>query len=78
MCLAVPAEIVEFLPDAMARVSIAGVGKTVSVALLDGLAIGDYVIVHVGFALSRIDPDEARETLALFEAMQVDPSRLTH
>ncbi|PRH18937.1 HypC/HybG/HupF family hydrogenase formation chaperone [Burkholderia multivorans] len=78
MCLAVPAEIVEFLPDAMARVSIAGVGKMVSVALLDGLEIGDYVIVHAGFALSRIDPDEARETLALFADMQVDPSRLTH
>ncbi|MBB5047315.1 hydrogenase expression/formation protein HypC [Rhodopseudomonas rhenobacensis] len=65
MCLAIPAEVIELLPDQMARVSVDGVGKLVSVALLDELAIGDYVVLHVGFALTRIDPEEARRTLAL-------------
>lgn len=65
MCLAVPVEIVELLPDDMARVTIDGVGKIVSVALIERPAPGDYVIVHVGYALARIDPDEARRTLRL-------------
>jgi hydrogenase expression/formation protein HypC len=65
MCLAVPVEIVELLPDDMARVTIDGVGKVVSVALIEDPAPGDHVIVHVGYALARIDPDEARRTLRL-------------
>jgi hydrogenase expression/formation protein HypC len=65
MCLAVPVEIVELLPDDMARVTIDGVGKIVSVALIEDPAPGDYVIIHVGYALARIDPDEARHTLRL-------------
>ncbi|HEY0329109.1 MAG TPA: HypC/HybG/HupF family hydrogenase formation chaperone [Rhodopseudomonas sp.] len=65
MCLAIPAEVVELLPERMARVSVDGVGKLVSVALIENLAVGDYVVLHVGFALTRIDPDEARRTLAL-------------
>jgi hydrogenase expression/formation protein HypC len=65
MCLAIPALIVEILPDQMARISLDGVMKTISVALVEGLVPGDYVIVHVGHALSRIDPEEAARTLAL-------------
>jgi hydrogenase expression/formation protein HypC len=65
MCLAVPALVTDLLPDAMARVDVGGIGKTVSVALVDDLAVGDYVILHVGFALSRLDPEEAEKTLAL-------------
>ncbi len=65
MCLAIPAEVVELLPERMARVSVDGVGKLVSVALPEHLAVGDYVVLHVGFALTRIDPEEARRTLAL-------------
>jgi hydrogenase expression/formation protein HypC len=65
MCLAVPALVTELLPDAMARVDVGGIGKTVSVALVDDLTVGDYVILHVGFALSRLDPEEAEKTLAL-------------
>jgi hydrogenase expression/formation protein HypC len=53
------------LPDMMARVSLDGVSKTISVALLDDLAVGDYVILHVGYALSKIDAKEAERTLAL-------------
>jgi hydrogenase expression/formation protein HypC len=69
MCLAIPAEVVELLPDAMARVSIDGVTKVVSLALVDGTAVGDYVLLHVGFALSRIDEKEATETLAILREM---------
>jgi hydrogenase expression/formation protein HypC len=65
MCLAVPVRVTELLPDMMARVSLDGVSKTISVALLDDLAVGDYVILHVGYALSKIDAKEAERTLAL-------------
>ena len=65
MCLAIPAEVTELLPDDMARVSLDGVGKEVSVALVPDLKIGDFVIIHVGYALSKIDKDEAAKTLAL-------------
>ncbi|KIZ45027.1 MULTISPECIES: HypC/HybG/HupF family hydrogenase formation chaperone [Rhodopseudomonas] len=65
MCLAIPAEVTELLPDEMARVNIDGVGKIISVALIENLKVGDYVILHVGYALTRIDPEEARHTLAL-------------
>ncbi|NEW97732.1 HypC/HybG/HupF family hydrogenase formation chaperone [Rhodopseudomonas sp. BR0G17] len=69
MCLAIPAEVVELLPEQMARVSLDGVSKVVSVALVEGVTVGDYVVVHVGFALTRIDPDEAKQTLALLAEM---------
>ena len=65
MCLAIPAEILALGPNESALVSFDGVTKEVSVALLDQVAIGDYVVVHVGHALARIDPEEARQTLAL-------------
>jgi hydrogenase expression/formation protein HypC len=65
MCLAIPALVIELLPDAMARISLDGVTKTISVALVEDVAVGDYVILHVGHALARIDPAEAARTLAL-------------
>jgi hydrogenase expression/formation protein HypC len=65
MCLAIPALVTELLPDAMARVSLDGVAKVISVALLDEVAVGDYVVLHVGYALTRIDAAEAARTLAL-------------
>jgi hydrogenase expression/formation protein HypC len=57
-----------------AIVDLDGVRKEISLALVDGVNVGDYVILHVGYALSRLDPDEARKTLALFA--EVDASRL--
>ncbi len=66
MCLAIPALVVEILEQEQAIVDMGGVRKPISTALLDEVAVGDYVIVHVGFALSRLDPDEAAETLKLF------------
>lgn len=69
MCLAIPAEVIELLPDEMARVSLDGIVKTISVGLLEEVAVGDYVVVHVGHALARIDEAEARRTLALIAEM---------
>ena len=65
MCLAIPALVTAVLPDQMARISLDGVMKTVSVALVEDVAEGDYVIIHVGHALAKIDPEEAERTLAL-------------
>lgn len=65
MCLAVPVRVTELLPEEMAKVSLDGVTKTVSTALVDELRVGDYVILHVGFALSKIDPEEAERTLRM-------------
>ena len=69
MCLAVPALVTEILPDNMAKISLDGVAMTISVALVKNVAVGDYVIVHVGHAIGMIDPDEAERTLALFGEM---------
>jgi hydrogenase expression/formation protein HypC len=69
MCLAIPARVEELLEDDQARVDLQGVSLTVSLALVENVQIGDYVVVHVGFALSKLDPDEAERTLALFDEM---------
>jgi len=69
MCLAIPARVVEKSDGDNAVVDLAGVRKDISLALLDGVEVGDYVIVHVGYALSKLDPDEAAQTLALFAEM---------
>jgi len=66
MCLAIPARVAELLDDGSAVVDVGGVRKEVSLALMDGVAVGDYVIVHVGFAINRLDPEEAEKTLQLF------------
>jgi hydrogenase expression/formation protein HypC len=66
MCLALPARVIELRADAQAVVDLGGVRKEISVALVPGCAIGDYVIVHVGFAIGRLDAEEAERTLALF------------
>lgn len=69
MCLALPSLVTELLADDMAKVEIGGVTKAVSLALVSDVRPGDYVIVHVGYALTRVDPDEAARTLALFAEM---------
>jgi hydrogenase expression/formation protein HypC len=72
MCLAIPARVVELLPEEMARVSLDGVSKRISIALVDNVAVGDYVVLHVGYALARIDEAEALATLELLrEAAQL-------
>ena len=66
MCLAIPARVVELLDGDNARIDLGGVLKEISLALVEDVAEGDYVIVHVGYALSKLDTDEAEHTLALF------------
>ena len=74
MCLALPARIVELLTGDQCRVELGGVRKEISLALVDDAAVGDYVIVHVGYALTRLDPEEAAQTLALFAEAGIDPA----
>ncbi|HET6547438.1 MAG TPA: HypC/HybG/HupF family hydrogenase formation chaperone [Solirubrobacter sp.] len=71
MCLAIPGQIVEIIdePNTLAKVDIAGVRRTVNVGLFDDVGPGDWVLIHVGFAISVIDEDEARATRELLEAM---------
>lgn len=67
MCLAVPAEVVELRKNETALVEIGGVRKVVSLMLLDGVEVGDYVLVHAGFAIEKVDREEAERTLAVLE-----------
>ena len=68
MCLALPAEVVALAEaEERATVALAGVKKDISVALLDEVEIGDFVLVHVGYALHKVSPEEAARTLQLME-----------
>ena len=69
MCLAIPSRVIEIDENGLAKVDLGGVQKQISLALLDDVVVGDYVIVHVGFALQKLDPLEAEKTLALFREM---------
>jgi hydrogenase expression/formation protein HypC len=71
MCLAIPVEVREVLPGDMAKISLDGVIKVVSTALVDDVKVGDYVVLHVGYALAKIDPEEARKTIELLNAIGV-------
>lgn len=66
MCLAIPVRVEEILGAETAIADIGGVRKEINIALISDLAVGDYVIMHVGYALNKIDPEEAERTLALF------------
>ena len=78
MCLAIPGQVVEFVDasNRLARVDVAGVRRTVNVGLLDGegggVGTGDWVLIHVGFAISKVDEEEAAATLKLLEGMGAD------
>ena len=67
MCLAIPARVIEITECGDAIVDLDGVRKRISLALVEDVVAGDYVIVHVGYALNRLDPEEAERTLAMFE-----------
>ncbi|RXH38051.1 hydrogenase assembly protein HupF [Bradyrhizobium nanningense] len=69
MCLSVAAKIVKVLPNDMALVTIDGISLEISTALIDGLDVGDCVLVHVGYALAKIDPAEAKRTLGLLREL---------
>lgn len=70
MCLAMPALVVELVPPEEAVVDLDGVRKQISVSLVDDVRVGDYVILHVGFALQKLDVEEAEATLRLFAEMR--------
>ena len=78
MCLAIPGQIIEFVdePNRLAQVDVAGVRRTINVGLLDaegeGARPGDWVLIHVGFAISKVDEEEARATRELLERMGAD------
>ena len=70
MCLAIPAEIVEIKPENQTVVNVGGVKKEISLALLtDSVEIGNFVIIHVGFALSKLDKEMAQQTFKDLEEM---------
>jgi hydrogenase expression/formation protein HypC len=74
VCLAVPGQIVDVVDEAnrLAKVDVAGVQRNVNVGLLDGVAVGDWVLIHVGFAISQVDEEEALATRRLLEQMGAD------
>jgi len=75
MCLAIPGRVVEIVDEEnrLAKVDVAGVQRTVNIALLDvdgsSVGVGDWVLIHVGFAMSKIDEDEAQATISLLQEM---------
>jgi hydrogenase expression/formation protein HypC len=71
MCLAIPGRIVEMVDEAggIAKVDVSGVRRNVNIALLDDAGIGDYVLIHVGFALSKVDEKEAEGTLRTLQEL---------
>jgi hydrogenase expression/formation protein HypC len=66
MCLAIPVRVIEVLPDQQAVIDVGGVRKQICTALIDAVAAGDYVILHVGYAIGKLDEAEALRTLAMF------------
>ncbi len=70
MCVAIPVKIIEKLNDKMALTEFGGTKKEVSIELLDDVNVGDYVIIHVGYALSKINEEEAIQILHLFEELR--------
>ena len=81
MCLAIPGQIVEIVDESnrLAKVDVAGVRRNVNIGLLDedgvGVDQGDWVLIHVGFAMSKVDEHEALATRLLLEGMGSDYER---
>jgi hydrogenase expression/formation protein HypC len=71
MCLAIPGKVVEIVDveNQLAKVEVGGVRRGVNIGMLDDVKVGDYVLVHVGFAMSKVDEREAEETLRLLEEL---------
>ncbi len=70
MCLGIPGKIISIAPTGLAEVDFSGVRREVSLMLCPEVQVGDYVLVHVGFAIQRLAPDEALETLKLFDELE--------
>ncbi len=85
MCLGIPGQIIEFVDDVnnIAKVDVSGVRRNVNIAVVrdEGIAIGDWVLIHVGFAMSKINEYEAQETIKLLHGMDdayTDELRMLH
>jgi len=79
MCLAIPGRIIDVVDEQnrLAMVDVAGVKRKINIGLLDeddagGVGCGDWVLIHVGFALSQVDEEEAQATLSMLEGMGAD------
>ncbi|AOU50016.1 TPA: HypC/HybG/HupF family hydrogenase formation chaperone [Legionella pneumophila] len=72
MCLALPVQIDRVLEDNKAIVNLGGITKEISTVLLEQVSEGEYVIIHAGFALTKLDEREANKTLSLFAQMLKD------
>ena len=77
MCLAIPGQVIEIVDEAnrLAKVDVAGVQRSVNIGLLDengGVGTGDWVLIHVGFAISQVDEEEAVATRKMLEGMGAD------
>jgi hydrogenase expression/formation protein HypC len=76
VCLAIPGQVVQFVPEqpALVKVDVGGVRRNVNVGLLEEgeLALGDWVLIHVGFALSKVSESEAHDQLRMLRAMGED------
>jgi len=66
MCLAIPMRIID-IEDGEATAVAGGISKKIRLDLLEGVGIGDYVLIHTGYAIERLDPEEAEETLELID-----------
>ncbi|WP_374620846.1 HypC/HybG/HupF family hydrogenase formation chaperone [Devosia sp.] len=77
MCLALPARVVELLDNDMAVVAFDAVRKRISLALVEGVGLGDFVLVHVGYALHKVSEEEAARTLELMREAGVLDDELT-
>lgn len=69
MCLAIPAKIIS-IKNNKAEIDISGVRRMADIRLLEDLRIGDYILIHAGFGIQKIDPKEAQETLKIWESMK--------
>jgi hydrogenase expression/formation protein HypC len=74
VCLAIPGQIRDIVDEVnrLATVDVAGVRRTINIGLLDDAGVGDWVLIHVGFAISQVDEEEARATRDLLERMGAD------
>jgi hydrogenase expression/formation protein HypC len=72
MCLAIPAQIVQLFPESdLAMADVSGIKRNVNIGLLEGqnITAGDWVLIHVGFAISKVDEQEARSSLEFLESL---------
>jgi len=71
MCLAIPGKIVEIIDEEnhIAKVEVGGVKRNINTGMLDETRVGEYVLIHVGFAMSKIDEREAEETLRVLQEL---------